>query len=453
MTERSAPTGFRAAATPDLANSSGRIIRYIFSTPDVARDGHTIRAWDLANYLTNPVFLWAHDSGDLPIGRVIEIEDRQGLLTGAVEYADADLHPFADTVFRLVKANYLNATSVSWNPLKWKFSTDKARPGGIDFDLVDLLEISQVPVPALPGALATARAQGIDTGPIFQWAEKVLDGGGMLIVPRDELEELRRAAKMPTRTNDRPTADVMPIPTPVERDGIATVISQIEGVLAAHRRMTPAGQRAARVSGFRRDLYDLGQAAYLLASAVNLESCLEWEAEYEGDNSPLPAELAALNKLFGEWLKKLVVEEVDEAVGMAEEGARNAAPRADLARLGQGLQLLRQLDDGALGGIVAAMRDHVGGKVVTFRTADAAEQPLARAGKALSSANEEALRSCHEHMVRGCEMLREFIDGATASADDDADDTARAAAQTEQAARERRARAIKLKHSLAVSAA
>ncbi|MGJ5163173.1 HK97 family phage prohead protease [Bradyrhizobium sp. HKCCYLR1051] len=449
MTERSAPTGFRAAATPDLANSSGRIICYIFSTPEVARDGHTIRAWDLANYLTNPVFLWAHDSGDLPIGRVIEIEDRQGLLTGAVEYADAELNPFADTVFRLVKANYLNATSVSWDPLKWKFSTDKARPGGIDFELVDLLEISQVPVPALPGALATARAQGIDTGPIFQWAEKVLDGGGMLIVPRDELEQLRRAAKMPTRSKDRPTADVMPLPTPVEgRSDIAAVIGQIESVLAAHKRGAQSGSRAERLAGFRRDLYDLGQAAYLLASAVSLESCLEWEAEYEGDNSPLPAELAALNKLFGEWLKKLVVEEVDEAVG-ADDGARSAAPRADLAPLGRALGLLRRMDDGALASIVSAMRSHADGKVVTFHTADAAEQPLARAGKALSSANEDALRACHEHMAQGCDMLREFIDAVTTSADDDADDASRA----EQAARERRARALKLKHSLAVTAA
>jgi phage head maturation protease len=452
--QRSAPRGFRAAATPDLANSSGRIIRYVFSTPEVARDFHTIRGWDLANYLTNPVFLWAHDSKGLPIGKVIEIDDVSGRLTGSVEYAEAEISPFADTVYRLVKGRYLNATSVSWDPIKWRFATDKSRPGGIDFDLVDLLEISQVPVPALPGALATARAEGIDTGPIFQWAEQVLDGGGMLIVPRDELEDLRRAAKMPATTrihNDRPTADVMPIPTPVDRGaGIEAVISQIETVLADFKRSASQPEpHADRVAAFRRDLYDLGQAAYLLASAVSLEKCLTWEAEYEGDNSPLPAELAALNKLLGEWLKKLVAEEVDEAVG-ADEAARRAAPRADLAQLSQGLGLLRQLDEPKLAAFIKGMRMAISDKAWSFVAADprAVEAAFARAGKALSSANEETLRACHEHMARGCEMLREFIDGATSSAQDDpdADDSARAAQA--QGVRERRARALKRKHAL-----
>src|SRR5208282_2406240 len=90
---------------------------------------------------------------------------------------------------------FLNATSVAWLPREWKFSEDRARPGGVDFSKVELLEVSQVPVPALPTALATARRCGIDTRPIFAWAERMLDTNGFQAIPRVELELLRRAAR------------------------------------------------------------------------------------------------------------------------------------------------------------------------------------------------------------------------------------------------------------------
>jgi hypothetical protein len=187
----------RAAGQVDLANSNGRIIRYLFSDPSVARDNHTIAAWTLDNYLRNPVFLWAHDLSQPPIGRVVDLVQRDGVLSGSVEYMDREIYPFADTIFQMVREGYLNATSVSWDPLKWRLANDKSRPGGVDFELVDLMEISQVPVPSLPTALVTARANGIDTSPIFDWAGRILDEGGMMMMARADVENLRRAARMP----------------------------------------------------------------------------------------------------------------------------------------------------------------------------------------------------------------------------------------------------------------
>ncbi|WP_377299681.1 hypothetical protein [Rhizobium sp. SGZ-381] len=188
----------RAAGQVDLANSNGRIIRYLFSDPSVARDNHTIAAWTLDNYLRNPVFLWAHDLSQPPIGRVVDLAQRDGVLSGSVEYMDREIYPFADTIFQMVKEGYLNATSVSWDPVKWRLANDRSRPGGVDFELVDLMEISQVPVPSLPTALATARANGIDTSPIFDWAGRILDEGGMMMMVRADVEDLRRAARMPS---------------------------------------------------------------------------------------------------------------------------------------------------------------------------------------------------------------------------------------------------------------
>ena len=155
----------RTREAADSGNGGDRVVEYSFSTPEVARDGHTIQAWDLANFMRNPVFCGAHDTSEPPLGKVIDITQKAGVLTGSVSYATAEENPFADTIFRLVAGRFINATSVSWIPLSWSYSQDRSRPGGIDFKLADLLEISQVPVPSLPTALATARSAGLNLKP------------------------------------------------------------------------------------------------------------------------------------------------------------------------------------------------------------------------------------------------------------------------------------------------
>lgn len=190
----------RTNGSADLENSTGRQISYVLSDTSVGRDNHVVAAsaWQLDNFLRNPVMPWAHDTSQPTIAKWVDIATRGNRLVGTAEYADRDTYPFADTIFRLVKGGFLNAVSTSWLPIEWKFSTDRSRPGGIDFLKVDLLECSQVPVPALPTAIATARAAGIDTGPVMQWAERLLDCNNFAVLPREELETLRREAKMPT---------------------------------------------------------------------------------------------------------------------------------------------------------------------------------------------------------------------------------------------------------------
>ena len=275
----------------DLDGITNRSIPYLFCTEKVARDGHTVSVAgiDLTGFNANPVFLWAHDSGEPPIGRVNDITRENGLMRGTVEYMDPDLSPFADMVFRMVKKRFLNATSISWMPLEWKFSQDRARPGGIDFIRSDLLEISQVPVPAQATALATARAAGIDTSPMFRWAEKVLDGGSKVIIPRAELETLRSAAKMPLPARSRTASADLAIAVP------------------AKKRM------------FARGLYEVGWLASLLADLDCIAEWSEWEKEYEGDDSDVPARLFAVLQTLGQILKDMTVEEVDELLGMEGE--------------------------------------------------------------------------------------------------------------------------------------
>lgn len=181
------------------AAATERTIPYVLSTGAVARDGHTVNqdGWQLDAYKANPVVCWAHDTSEPPIGRMTQIGVVGGQLRGVVEYPDRDTYAFGDTIYRLVKGRFLNAVSVSWDAIKWKHSTDRARPNGIDFLEQELMEVSQVPLPADTNAIALARAAGIDTGPVFAWAERVLDLGNFVGISRPELEQLRRDAKMP----------------------------------------------------------------------------------------------------------------------------------------------------------------------------------------------------------------------------------------------------------------
>ena len=116
---------------------------------------------------------------------------------GNIEFMPADISPFADSIYRMVKAGFVKAVSVGFIPLEYSFVNESDRPFGIDFKKQELLEISVCPVPCNPNALQEAKSAGIDTGPLREWASKLLDDGAQVLVPRHLLEETFRQAKTP----------------------------------------------------------------------------------------------------------------------------------------------------------------------------------------------------------------------------------------------------------------
>lgn len=189
----------RLAPSVDVAptQTDDRTFRFVFSNEKVGRDRFVVlnRGIQHANYDGNPVILWAHDDKQPPIGAGSNIDTSQSDCMIDITFVDRGILPFAGTIRDLVAGKWLRAVSLSWMPIKWK----RADSPGVDaiFTEVDVLEVSVTPLPALPGALQTARSHGVDTRPIYEWAERLLDTGGIAAVPRDELETLRRAAKMP----------------------------------------------------------------------------------------------------------------------------------------------------------------------------------------------------------------------------------------------------------------
>lgn len=141
-----------------------RRIEFTFSTGAVDRMKDTIdpKGWDLRNYRRNNVLLYGHSYTSLPIGRAFPRVE-QGALRGPIEFPPAGTYDFADQVHDLMVAGYLNATSVGFKPLTWRYNEER---GGYDFLTQELLEISVVAVPALAEALVAGRAH---TTAVLKW--------------------------------------------------------------------------------------------------------------------------------------------------------------------------------------------------------------------------------------------------------------------------------------------
>lgn len=167
------------SAEVEKGAEGSRALTFTISTEDVDRMGDIIavNGWDLENFNANPVVLWAHNSRELPIARATKVWKYGKKLKATAEFVPADMPvigPLAEAVFQMYQGGFLNATSVGMLPKKWAWSTDDARPFGIDFQEHELLEFSAVPIPANPNALIGAKAAGIDTAPVFEWARALL---------------------------------------------------------------------------------------------------------------------------------------------------------------------------------------------------------------------------------------------------------------------------------------
>ena len=127
----------------------------------------------------------------------------------------------------------------------------------------------------------------------------------------------------------------------------------------------------------KRGLYSVATLASILAELGWLEDAVEWETEYEGDGSDVPARLTDALKTLGQILVDMTVEEVGELLA-DEEGVMD------------GMMSLAAPTDGQRAFVALAS--------------------ATRAGKVLSQANEEIVRGAHAKMTDACAMLQTLID-------------------------------------------
>lgn len=142
------------AIEPVKFDDNEKSIEFIMSTE--ARDGYgevVKQNWRLDRFNSNPVFLWAHNSREMPIGRMENVRVEDGALRGKAIFADADINENAPRVYRAYKTGILRGGSVGFLPHTIK----REKIDDVDVTVLDdneLFEFSATPVPANPEALA-----------------------------------------------------------------------------------------------------------------------------------------------------------------------------------------------------------------------------------------------------------------------------------------------------------
>jgi HK97 family phage prohead protease len=204
------------------------------STATVDRGGDVVNqdGWNLKAYKQNPVILWGHDQRIPPIGRAIQIGKRDGSLVSKIEFATAEQHPFAETVFQLVKGGFVNAGSVGFIPIKYNWNEQRR---GFDFEEQELLEYSIVGVPMNAEALQQAKSFGLDGDAI----DKAFGAFGHLAEAAQKAAEFR--------------AELIAKATPPPRTVYSTTAMQKESATSTPRRPIPTGrQKRSSATGWGR---------------------------------------------------------------------------------------------------------------------------------------------------------------------------------------------------------
>jgi uncharacterized protein len=148
-------------SAPASLDMAARTIEFIASSEVEDRMGDIVivSGIDVSNYLKNPVVLFGHDSKALPVGKAVNIEKANRQLLIKVQFATAADNPEAEKVFKLYQGGYMNAVSIGFIPREVEFILDEnSRPTGVRYLTSELLELSCVPVPANPQALAKSAA-------------------------------------------------------------------------------------------------------------------------------------------------------------------------------------------------------------------------------------------------------------------------------------------------------
>jgi hypothetical protein len=137
------------------------ILRFLGSNESEDRYGSIIdpRGGDYTAYRLNPVFLWAHNYVEPPIGKTISLDASQQGPVFTVRFA-VEAYDKAALIYRLYKGGYLRGVSVGVIPKKWEQIEAKTIPEAWAenrrYTLWELLELSGTPVPANRTALMMA---------------------------------------------------------------------------------------------------------------------------------------------------------------------------------------------------------------------------------------------------------------------------------------------------------
>jgi hypothetical protein len=130
-------------------------------TPDLCLDVIKVSGWNLQNFRKNAPVLDCHNSAIPPLGQSsIPWPSGSGMMAN-VTFPESGISAASDQARAMVAANIWRGASVGFIPGQFKFSSDPARPLGIDFLSGHILtEWSICSVPCHPLCLVVGPAAG-----------------------------------------------------------------------------------------------------------------------------------------------------------------------------------------------------------------------------------------------------------------------------------------------------
>lgn len=134
----------------------GRSVDVVASSEDIDSWGEiVVQDWDLSRYEKNPVVLYGHNSWGLPIGHASNVRVEKNQLLATLKFVDARANPLAEQVWQGIVQGSLRAVSVGFRCKQAKSQVVGDRTVFV-LSGNELLEISVVPIPANPEAVAVA---------------------------------------------------------------------------------------------------------------------------------------------------------------------------------------------------------------------------------------------------------------------------------------------------------
>jgi HK97 family phage prohead protease len=132
-----------------------RSVDVIASTAAIDSYGEIVaQSWDLKRYLSNPIVLYGHNSWDMPIGFASNVRVEDGKLLATLNLVDEKASPMAERVWQGIKQGSLRAVSVGFRTRSKPTSVEVEGKQVLVLSDNELIEISVVPIPANPEALA-----------------------------------------------------------------------------------------------------------------------------------------------------------------------------------------------------------------------------------------------------------------------------------------------------------
>jgi HK97 family phage prohead protease len=470
-------TAIRKAFAIAASDMGPRQVRVVCSTGTVDRAGEVVvqSGIQLADYRANPVVLFAHDPTQ-PIGRCTQIGIVGQELQADIEFAPQGVSAKADEICGLVKAGVISTVSIGFDPIEVEPMDPRKPKGPQRYLSIDLMELSVVSIPANPNAQVIARsaraakeiekwicgaaddlplAAGDETWNGRDATKRVLDHFGFdgddpnveeaakaFLAHDSGAPTLRGSYKLPFA--DIAHGKLVAVPAGIraaesrldQTDIPATVRADAEKIIAAYKtkiedadKKAADGDKGARAAVTRgaapasrvKTLFDIANLAYLLDSLGYAQERARIEASLEGDESKMPAMLAAIMQDLGAALVAMTAEEVNEAIAEAK-GA-----------LGEDEQLD---DDGLPDDDLAAIEMAATPALKSFRLRYARLKMAVgriKEGRKISSDTSEQIKSAIEQHkeamdhhrtamrlhTKAIKAMQDLVDGADPAADDD----------------------------------